>query len=75
MIFVEGCMEDRLGLEIFIITYNRREKLQKTLNQIFDINSPVRNFDIKIIDNSSNDGTGELCAEYKKRFHNIKKHY
>ncbi len=71
MIFVEGCMEDRLGLEIFIITYNRREKLQKTLNQIFDINSPVRNFDIKIIDNSSNDGTGELCAEYKKRFHNI----
>lgn len=68
IIFVEGYMGSRQDLEIFIITYNRREKLKKTFEQIFDIASPVREFDIKVIDNASNDGTRELCMEYAERF-------
>ena len=44
-------------IEIFIITYNRKEKLKKTFEQIFDSSSPVRNLDIKVIDNCSTDGT------------------
>lgn len=58
-------------LEIFIITYNRKDKLQNTLEQIFCDDSPVRNFDIKIIDNCSNDGTKELCMEYVSRYPNL----
>ena len=64
-------MGSRQDLEIFIITYNRREKLKKTFEQIFDIASPVREFDIKVIDNASNDGTRELCMEYAGRFSNL----
>ena len=71
IIFVEGYMGSRQDLEIFIITYNRREKLKKTFEQIFDIASPVREFDIKVIDNASNDGTRELCMEYAERFSNL----
>lgn len=33
IIFVEGYMGSRQDLEIFIITYNRREKLKKLLNK------------------------------------------
>lgn len=58
-------------LEIFIITYNRKEKLKKTFEQIFDSSSPVRNLDIKVIDNCSTDGTKDLCAEYASRFSNL----
>lgn len=58
-------------IEIFIITYNRKEKLKKTFEQIFDSSSPVRNLDIKVIDNCSTDGTKDLCAEYASRFSNL----
>lgn len=64
-------MFNKQDLEIFIITYNRKDKLRNTLNQIFCDASPVKNLDIKIIDNCSDDGTKELCMEYVSRYPNL----
>ena len=59
-------------LEIVLITYNRCDCLKSTLDEIFADNSPVRDFDITILDNSSTDGTRELIEEYKEKYPNIK---
>ena len=54
-------------LEIFIITYNRAEKLKATLESIF--NSPVKNCNIKILNNSSTDNTEEICKNAISAFY------
>ena len=59
-------------LEINLITYNRKNYLKKTLEQIFADNSPVKNYGITILDNASTDGTSELIEEYVKKYPNIK---
>ena len=59
-------------LEIILITYNRKEHLQNTFNQIFADNSPIKNMPITILDNKSTDGSSELIQEYCKICHNIK---
>lgn len=59
-------------LEIILITYNRKELLQKTFEQIFGEESPIRNFPITILDNKSTDGTAELIQQYKAKFPKIK---
>jgi len=59
-------------LEIILVTYNRKEHLQNTFDQIFAENSPIKNLDITILDNKSTDGTTELIQEYVKKFPNIK---
>lgn len=59
-------------LEIIIVTYNRKEHLQNTFNQIFADNSPIKNLPITILDNKSTDGTSDLIQEYVKKFPNIK---
>ena len=58
-------------LQMFLVTYNRKEHLENTLKQIFSENSPVKNFDITILNNNSNDGTDEVIEEYRKKFPNI----
>ncbi len=58
-------------LQIFLITYNRKSYLKRTFEQIFAENSPIRDFDIIILDNKSTDGTAELIEEYREKFHNI----
>lgn len=58
-------------LEIILITYNRKPYLEATLNSLLDKSSPVRDYDIKILDNNSTDGTTELCQQYIKKFSNI----
>ena len=58
-------------LQIVLITYNRVTHLNRTLEALFDKNSPVRNIDITILDNASDDGTGGVCKEYASRFSNI----
>lgn len=58
-------------LEIILITYNRKSYLQKTFNQIFAENSPIKDFPITILNNKSTDGTNELIEEYKQKFPNI----
>ena len=59
-------------LQIYIITYNRKSKLQNTLNSILKENSPIREFDITILDNASTDGSSEMIEEYCVKHKNIK---
>ena len=59
-------------LEIILITYNRKDYLENTLQQILASNSPLCNLDITVLDNKSNDGTSELIDKYSKRYNNIK---
>lgn len=58
-------------LEIILITYNRKDLLEKTFKQIFAEESPIRNFPITILDNKSTDGTSELIQDYKLKFPKI----
>lgn len=64
-------MKSKDKLEIFIVTYNRKNYLKKTFEQIFSPFSPIKNHKITILDNCSDDGTGELIKEYKFFFPNI----
>ena len=57
-------------LQIFLITYNRLNKLKYTLDEL--LKSPVKDFDITVLDNASNDGTSELLDEYSTKFRNIR---
>ena len=68
--FSEDSVKDKL--QICIITYNRKEYLERTLNQILDQKSPIRNFDITILDNASTDGTSELIRTYCEKYSNLK---
>lgn len=58
-------------LEIILITYNRSEKLEATFRQIFAEDSPIRDFDIKILNNHSTDNTAQLVERYQERFPNL----
>lgn len=60
------------SLEIIVITYNRAKYLERTFAQIFAPESPVRDFDITVLDNKSTDNTAQVVAEYRKRFPNLK---
>ena len=59
-------------LEIILITYNRKQYLEDTLNQLFCDSSPIKNCKFTILDNCSTDGTTELIEEYTKKYSNIK---
>ena len=59
-------------LDIVIITYNRKNLLNKTLEQIFSENSPIRDFEITVLNNASDDGTKELVDEYCGKYSNLK---
>ena len=63
-------MKDKI--DIVIITYNRKNLLKQTFEQIFSKNSPIKDFDITVLDNSSNDGTSELIDEYCAEHSNLK---
>lgn len=58
-------------LDIFIITYNRAGQLENTLKQIFCDNSPIKDFNIKIIDNNSSDTTFSVVQEFRKLYPNL----
>ncbi len=59
-------------LDIFIITYNRALALKNTLKVLFDENSPVKNFEITVIDNNSNDNTSAVVKSFMSDFLNLK---
>ena len=59
-------------LDIVLITYNRKEFLEETFGQIFAQDSPIKDFDITILDNHSTDGTSEFIQEYCLKHPNIK---
>ncbi len=64
-------MNTKDNLSIVLITYNRKENLEKTFKQILAQNSPIRDFDITVIDNCSNDGTDTLIKDYQNKFKNL----
>ena len=59
-------------LDIFIITYNRANKLNKTLEQVLSQNSPIKDFEITIIDNNSTDHTKEIVEKFQTTNPNLK---
>ena len=59
-------------LQIVLITYNREKNLENTFKQIFSDHSPIRNFDITVLDNASTDGTENLIKRYQQNFPNLK---
>ncbi len=56
-------------LQIFLITCNRAEKLDKTLSCFAE--SPFAACFNAILDNASTDGTSEVCDKYKALFPNL----
>jgi len=65
----EKSIKDKL--QIAIITYNRKEYLERTLAQLLSKESPVKDFDITILDNASTDGTSELAELYSQKYPNL----
>ena len=59
-------------LEIVLITYNRKPHLERTLEQLFADNSPVKNLNITVLDNASTDGSSELLRKYTLKYSNLK---
>lgn len=59
-------------LEIFIITFNRAKKLENIMSQVFAENSPVKNFDITVIDNNSTDNTKDVVNKFQILNSNLK---
>ncbi len=58
-------------LDIFIITYNRANKLNNTLSQILDDASPIKDNLIHIFDNNSDDNTKEIVQKYQSNHPNL----
>ena len=63
-------MNDKL--KIFLITYNRSYYLERTLKQILADSSPIKDFDITILNNASTDETDDIIKKYQKKFPNLK---
>ncbi|MDR0645711.1 MAG: glycosyltransferase [Elusimicrobiota bacterium] len=61
-------------LQIVLITYNREKYLTNTLEQLFANNSPIKDFDITVLDNNSTDNTGTIVNSYQKQHPNLKYH-
>ncbi len=62
-------VKDRL--QIVIVTYNRDIYLDRTLHFLTDEGSPVRDFDICILDNNSDDNTDNVIKSFQEKFPNI----
>lgn len=60
-----------LPLEIYLITYNRKDYLQRTLTQILADHSPVKSFPITVLDNASTDGSSELIEKFVAQHPNL----
>ncbi len=58
-------------LQIILITFNREKFLSETLASLFCGTSPVKDFDITILDNHSTDGTHLLVKRYQSQHHNL----
>ena len=59
-------------LSICIPTYNRAEVLNATLNEITSLKDFDESVEIVISDNCSTDNTKLVCAEFSKKFKNVR---
>lgn len=55
---------------IIVPVYNRKKSIKKCLNSI--LNQSFENFELIVIDDGSDDGTGEICDFYEKTHSKIK---
>ena len=58
-------------LQIIIVTYNRAKYLERTLNCLFDKDSPVKDVDVLVQNNCSTDNTKEICENFKQKYNNF----
>ena len=58
-------------LELFLITYNRKDKCKKTLETILADNSPLKGLPLTVLDNASTDGSSEVIETFAKKFANV----
>lgn len=65
-------MSTKDKLSIVLVTYNRKDFLRETFEQIFSENSPVKDFDITVLNNASTDGTTELINDYCQKYSNLR---
>lgn len=56
-------------VSIIIPVYNVQEYLERCLNSI--INQSYENLEVILVDDGSNDNSGEICDSYKKKYKNI----
>lgn len=59
-------------IDITIITYNRLNHIKRTLDSLFAESSPVRDYEMTILDNCSTDGTGEFLEKFSECHKNLK---
>ncbi len=59
-------------LQIFLITFNRSDRLKNTLMSVFASDSPIKDFDITVIDNNSSDDTETVVKEFCEKLPNLK---
>ncbi len=59
-------------LDIFLITFNRAKRLDKTLEQLLSLNSPINDFVITILDNNSTDETALVVQKWQESHPNLK---
>jgi len=59
------------NIDIYLITYNRAKALEKTFEKLLSVDSPIKNFEIKILDNASTDETEEFCHSLTQKHSNI----
>ena len=59
-------------LQIVLITYNRAVLLKRTLETIMGDDSPIRDFDITILDNHSTDETCDIVKQFAQNHQNLK---
>lgn len=65
------CMSIKDKLQIILITYNRAKHVENTLEQILNPSSPVKDFNILVLDNNSTDNTREVVVSWQKKFPNL----
>lgn len=61
-----------MDISIIIPTYNRKERLRQCLEFLFKQDYPLENFEIIVIDDSSNDGTGQMLKELSNKQPNLR---
>lgn len=58
-------------LQIILITYNRAKHVESTFKQILSETSPIKDFNILVLDNNSTDNTSDIVRHWQKQFLNL----
>ena len=58
-------------LTVIIVTYNHQERIKRCLDSVLNQQTNYR-YKVVIADDSSTDGTSEICAEYAEKFENVR---